>query len=189
MQLDALQLKGIVQDVERGFADDLKPQPWQTCTCIGSWHYDRRIFERHGYVPAKAVIQRLCDTVSKNGNLLLSKSDATKLAGPLLFTTTTTPGLAMDGIFYWTGKGLNWDVYGHTAGDGSVCVPDANGYRAIYGPRGTRKAELFAHDPHWKDLILFYEYFSGDTGEGLGASHQTGWTALVASLIDEWRTG
>ena len=71
-QLDALQLQGIVQDVERGFADDLKPRPWQTCTCIGNWHYDRRIFERHGYVPAKAVVQRLCDTVSKNGNLLLS---------------------------------------------------------------------------------------------------------------------
>jgi len=66
-------------------------------------------------------------------------------------------------------------------------VPDADGYRPIYGPRGTRKAELFAHDPHWKDLILFFEYFNGDTGEGLGASHQTGWTALVASLIDEWR--
>src|SRR5438552_2045607 len=66
-------------------------------------------------------------------------------------------------------------------------LPDSNGYRAIYGPRGSRKAELFAHDPHWKDLILFYEYFNGDTGEGLGASHQTGWTALVASLIDEWR--
>ena len=66
-------------------------------------------------------------------------------------------------------------------------TPDASGYRAIYGPRGTRKSELFAHDPHWKDLILFYEYFNGDTGEGLGASHQTGWTALVASLIDEWR--
>jgi hypothetical protein len=66
-------------------------------------------------------------------------------------------------------------------------VPDGDGYRPIYGPRGTRKAELFAHDPHWKDLILFYEYFNGDTGEGLGASHQTGWTALVASLIDEWR--
>ncbi|HEY8130371.1 MAG TPA: glucosidase, partial [Thermoanaerobaculia bacterium] len=64
---------------------------------------------------------------------------------------------------------------------------DRDGYRPIYGPRGTRKAELFAHDPHWKDLILFYEYFNGDTGEGLGASHQTGWTALVASLIDEWR--
>ena len=68
-------------------------------------------------------------------------------------------------------------------------LPDKDGYRPIYGPRGTSKAELFAHDPHWRDLILFYEYFNGDTGEGLGASHQTGWTALVASLIDEWRSG
>ena len=64
---------------------------------------------------------------------------------------------------------------------------DADGYRPIHGPRGTRRAELFAHDPHWKDLLLFYEYFHGDHGEGLGASHQTGWTGLVASLIDEWR--
>src|SRR5260370_9894020 len=63
-----------------------------------------------------------------DGNMLLSKTDATKAGGPLLFTTTTTPGLAMDGICYWTGKGLNWDVYGHKPGDGSVCIPDANGY-------------------------------------------------------------
>jgi FtsP/CotA-like multicopper oxidase with cupredoxin domain len=67
--------------------------------------------------------------LARDGNLLLSQTDATMLAGPLLFTTTTTPGLAMDGLFYWTGKGLNWDVYGHGfAGDTSVCVPDANGY-------------------------------------------------------------
>jgi FtsP/CotA-like multicopper oxidase with cupredoxin domain len=67
--------------------------------------------------------------LARDGNLLLSKTDATKLAGPLLFTTTTTPGQAMDGIFYWTGKGLNWDVFGHGyAGDASVCIPDANGY-------------------------------------------------------------
>jgi hypothetical protein len=68
-----------------------------------------------------------------------------------------------------------------------IFVPDADGYRPVYGPRGTRKAELFAHDPHWRDLVLFHEYFHGDTGEGLGASHQTGWTGLVANLIDEWR--
>jgi hypothetical protein len=42
---------------------------------------------------------------------------------------------------------------------------------------------LLATDPRWKDHLLFYEYFDGDTGEGLGASHQTGWTALVAHLI------
>jgi FtsP/CotA-like multicopper oxidase with cupredoxin domain len=52
-----------------------------------------------------------------------------RLAGPLLFTTTTTPGLAMDGVYQWTGKGLNWDVYGHGyKGDTTPCVPDANGY-------------------------------------------------------------
>ena len=67
--------------------------------------------------------------LGRDGNLILSQSDPTKLAGPLLFTTTTTPGLAMDGIFYWTGKGLNWDVFGHGYdGDSTPCVADANGY-------------------------------------------------------------
>src|SRR5580704_2552684 len=58
----------------------------------------------------------------------------------------------------------------------------ADGRRPVYG--GTRK---FQEDPHWRDLHLFYEYFHGDNGAGLGASHQTGWTALVANLIDDWR--
>jgi hypothetical protein len=59
------------------------------------------------------------------------------------------------------------------------------------GPDGMRPADgkrlMFRDDPHWRDLMFFHEYFHADTGEGLGASHQTGWTALVASLIDEWR--
>jgi FtsP/CotA-like multicopper oxidase with cupredoxin domain len=71
--------------------------------------------------------------LGRDGNLIVSQTDATQLAGPLLFTTTTTPGLAFDGIFYWTGKGLNWDAYGHnpTSGDPNAtlsCTPDANGY-------------------------------------------------------------
>jgi hypothetical protein len=53
-----------------------------------------------------------------------------------------------------------------------------DGRRPVYG--GTR---LFQEDPHWRDLILFYEYFHGDNGAGLGASHQAGWTGLVARLI------
>jgi hypothetical protein len=63
-----------------------------------------------------------------------------------------------------------------------IFTRDASGRRPVNGAQ--RKLQ---EDPHWKDLILFYEYFHGETGEGLGASHQTGWTALVASLIDEWR--
>ena len=64
----------------------------------------------------------------------------------------------------------------------------AQGYRdhvVFAKPRADRRAELFAHDPHWKDLLLYYEYFHAETGEGLGASHQTGWTALVAKLIQQ----
>ncbi len=71
--------------------------------------------------------------LGRDGNLILSQTDPNSLAGPLLFTTTTTPGLAMDGIFYYTGKGLNWDMYGHnaTSQDPNAklpCTPDANGY-------------------------------------------------------------
>jgi FtsP/CotA-like multicopper oxidase with cupredoxin domain len=65
--------------------------------------------------------------LARDGNLLLTPSTQ-KLAGPLLFTTTTTPGQTIDGIFQWTGKGLNWDVYAHTPGFTAACVPDANGY-------------------------------------------------------------
>ncbi len=62
----------------------------------------------------------------------------------------------------------------------SIFLPDKNGRRPVYG--GT---ELFQTNEHWRDKILFYEYFNGDDGAGLGASHQTGWTALVAKLIEQ----
>ena len=55
--------------------------------------------------------------------------------------------------------------------------------RAAAG-RCTAAPTKFQNDPHWRDLILFYEYFHGDNGAGLGASHQTGWTGLAATLLD-----
>ncbi len=60
-----------------------------------------------------------------------------------------------------------------------IFLRDEQGRRPVYG--GT---EIFQSDPHWRDHILFYEYFHGDNGAGLGASHQTGWTGLVAKLIE-----
>jgi alpha-L-fucosidase len=70
-QLDAS--RGVcVLDVERGVVDKIWPHPWQTDTCIGDWHYSRARFEQHNYKSAATVITRLCDIVSKNGNLLLS---------------------------------------------------------------------------------------------------------------------
>ena len=61
-----------------------------------------------------------------------------------------------------------------------VFLRDEDGRRPVYG--GTEK---FQRDPHWRDLILFYEYFHGDNGAGIGASHQTGWTGLVAKLLQQ----
>ncbi len=60
----------------------------------------------------------------------------------------------------------------------SIWLPDEHGRRPVYG-----SIEKFQTDPEWRDLLLFHEYFHGDTGAGIGASHQTGWTGLVADLL------
>jgi alpha-L-fucosidase len=62
----------LVEDVERGFRSEILPHPWQTDTCIGDWHYNRERFLQKSYMPASAVVHRLCDVVAKNGCLLLS---------------------------------------------------------------------------------------------------------------------
>jgi hypothetical protein len=65
----------------------------------------------------------------------------------------------------------------------SIFLRDKDGRRPVYG--ATRK---FQDDPHWRDLLLFYEYFHGDNGAGLGASHQTGWTGLIARAMHLFAT-
>jgi len=60
----------------------------------------------------------------------------------------------------------------------STFTKDSAGRRAVFG-----SAEKFQTDPHWRDNVLFYEYFHGDTGAGIGASHQTGWTGCIARII------
>ena len=83
-----------------------------------------------------------------------------------------------------TGSGRMMDL-GEVAGEigrrlASLFLPDHTGRRPCHGDDAR-----FANDPHWKDLVLFHEYFHGDTGRGLGASHQTGWTALATRLLLE----
>jgi hypothetical protein len=62
----------------------------------------------------------------------------------------------------------------------SIFLTDDRGLRPVLGGRA-----LFQYDPHWNRLVPFHEYFHGDTGAGVGASHQTGWTALVAKLLQQ----
>jgi hypothetical protein len=86
-----------------------------------------------------------------------------------------------------TGSGRHLTLYGvaeelsrRLAG---IFLRDSSGNRPVYG--GSRK---FQDDPHWRDLLLFYEYFHGDNGAGLGASHQTGWTGIVARMMHFFAT-
>ena len=90
--LSPLQRKAMVYDIERGKATGILPEPWQTDTCIGDWHYQRDIFNRHQYKSAATVIPMLADIVSKNGNLMLSvpvrgdgsiDSDEVKIVGDI----------------------------------------------------------------------------------------------------------
>jgi len=61
---------------------------------------------------------------------------------------------------------------------GNIFLRDKRGKRPVFGD--TKK---FQEDPHWRDCLLFYEYFHGDNGAGLGASHQTGWTGVIAQIM------
>ena len=86
-------------------------------------------------------------------------------------------------VEYPTGSGQSktlWDVAGELSRRLAHIFLRQNGCRPVYGNDPT-----FQKDPYWRDLILFYEYFHGETGAGLGASHQTGWTALVAKLLEQ----
>lgn len=131
------------------------------------------------YEPAEA------DTKIKGGN--------SNWRGPIWFPTSYL--LIRSLKKYGDAMGPHWGIYRN----GKLITPsmmaenvaerminlfkrDSQGKRPIYG-----NIAKFQEDPHWRDYLLFFEYFHGDTGAGLGASHQTGWTGLVANLIHEWR--
>ena len=71
-RLSEEQQRGVVMDCERGAFADISPRPWQTCMCIGSWHYNRQLYEKGGYKTVERVVKTFVDIVSKNGNLLLN---------------------------------------------------------------------------------------------------------------------
>ena len=99
--------------------------------------------------------------LGRDGNLILSQSDPNLLAGLLMFNTDTTPGQAFDGIFYWTGRGLNWDPYAHNPKSADLsaklpCAPDANGYNTGFLSTDT----TFSGTPNTSvvDAINYYEW-------------------------------
>jgi len=132
--LDDLQKRAITEDIERGFSDHLRPNPWQTCTCIGDWHYNRQRFLDKSYVPAIQVIQRLCDVVSKNGNLLLSipvRGDGTIDSEEEKIVAGITAWMAVNGEAIHGSR--PWRIYGEgptKLGEGMFSETRAHGFQA-----------------------------------------------------------
>jgi hypothetical protein len=74
-----------------------------------------------------------------------------------------------------------WDVAGELSRRlTTIFLRDEKGHRPVFG-----NLEKFQKDPHWRDLVLFHEYFHGDSGSGVGASHQTGWTGMITKLMQQ----
>ena len=118
---------------------------------VGQGHWQHPFHEHANHVRILA----------RDGNLI-TDSTGTNLAGPLFFTTTTTPGLAMDGLFYYTGRGLNWDMYGHNPNSADTngtlpCYPDSQGYNTGYDTSGNYGAGNLVH-PEVQKAINYYEW-------------------------------
>jgi alpha-L-fucosidase len=112
--------QGTVLNLERRVADAIRPEPWQTATCIGDWHYNRARFLEKSYVPAVDVIRQLADVISKNGTMLLSiplRGDGTLDSEELAILDTLGRWMAQEGEAAIYGS-RPWRRFGEDAGGG-----------------------------------------------------------------------
>ncbi|HET8656440.1 MAG TPA: alpha-L-fucosidase [Longimicrobiaceae bacterium] len=127
--LDEQQRRCMVWDIERGVADRIQPLPFQTDTCIGNWHYDRPLFDRHGYKTPEMVAQMLVDIVSKNGNLMLNiplPGHGAPDSDELSFLADFTRWMDVNGrAIYGTRP---WSVYGEGPSTASAAPLRAQGF-------------------------------------------------------------
>lgn len=130
------------------------------------------------YEPAEAI------SFLKGGN--------SNWRGPVWFPTTFLFIESLKKLDEELGENFTIEVFGEKVTAGEMAKYFAMALIKLFKRDEFQKRPIFGdnnylqQDPHWKDLLLFYEHFHGDTGRGLGSSHQTGWTGLVANLIDEW---
>jgi alpha-L-fucosidase len=107
------QRHALVDDYERGASGEIQPMPWQTDTCIGSWHYNRNLFKKHGYKTVDTVVKTLVNIVSKNGNLMLSipvRGDGTIDTDEIAFLQNLAKWMNVNGEGIFATR--PWKIYG-----------------------------------------------------------------------------
>ncbi|HZC38685.1 MAG TPA: alpha-L-fucosidase [Sphingomicrobium sp.] len=183
-KLEGIQRRAIVEDVERGLLDEIRPEPWQTDTCIGNWHYSRRIYEENAYKPPKLVVQMLCDIVSKNGNLLLNipvRGDG---------TIDEKEAAIIDRIAAWTqrnGEAIFGTRPWRKFGEGPTKPPPPGNFSedklkpfTAQDIRFTRKAEDIRFTKKGETLYAIFL----DWPEGEAAIHSMGGNAMPDAVIE-----
>ena len=119
------QLKCMVWDIERGVSNRIEPLAFQTDTCIGNWHYDRGLFQRHGYKRAHTVVAMLLDIVSKNGNLMLNiplPGNGAPDTDELAIIADITAWMAVNSALIYGSR--PWKVYGEGPVVDAASTPD-----------------------------------------------------------------
>ncbi len=172
------QRTALVEDYERGASEEIQPEPWQTDTCIGSWHYDRRIFERHGYKTVGTVVKMLVNVVSKNGNLMLNipvRSDGAIDSDEVAFLKGMAKWMAVNGEGIFATR--PWKIYG----EGPAHVSS--------GMFTEKKQRFTANDIRFtqtKDGGTLYAFFLGWPQDGKLTIHSLGTgTADKPALLDK----
>ncbi len=152
--LNDAQKEALVWDIEKGVPNKIEDKPWQTCTCIGSWHYDRGIFDRHHYKKPAAVVLMLIDIVSKNGNLLLNipvRGDGSLDSDSVAFLEEFGQWMAVNGqALYGTRP---WKIFGEGPAQQAAAELSAQGFNEGKGKPFTQEDIRFVTKDN--DLYAF----------------------------------
>jgi alpha-L-fucosidase len=172
-QLNTDQRRAMVYDIERGKSARILPEPWQTDTCLGQWHYNRQVYEKHEYKSAATVIPMLADIVSKNGNLVLSvplRRDGTPDEDEVKIVTDIGAWLKVNGEAIYATR--PWKVYG----EGPSTVASEKGQ--FGGQSDVQKHPFTAED------VRFTQSKDGKTLYAIALGFPTNGIVTLKSLAD-----
>ena len=183
--LNEMQRRAMVYDIERGKANGILPQPWQTDTCIGSWHYDQNIFKYHYYKSAPASSECLADIVSKNGNLMLSvplQRDGQPDADEIKIVSEIGAWLKVNGEAIYATR--PWKVYGEGPSTATADKGQFDGQRDVSDKPFTAEDIRFTQSKDGKTLYAIVLEIPADgkvTIKSL-AGNSANWAGKIGSV-------
>ena len=190
--LNEMEREAMVYDIERGKAAGILPQPWQTDTCIGSWHYNQDIFKKHQYKSAASVVRMLADIVSKNGNLMLSvplQRDGQPDSDEIKIVSDIGAWMRVNGDAIYATR--PWKIYGEGPSTGIVETNRFGGLKDVGSKPFTAEDIRFTQSKDGKTLYAIVLAVPADgvvTIKSL-ASNSPNWPGEIGSINELGKFG